>query len=203
MRTMSDIEILQADFEWETAALAWRRNVDLPEVCRRVREHIAEMGRQGYYMRLLALLDQVTDAEEDLYWRYRRYEANAAAGRPYAERAIIAAFIPEHEREVEKMSREIDRLRNVLFRPEKDAARFRITDEQIERARAYPIENLVEVNRAGMARCISGEHEDRHASMQATNGFVFCHSCGFKGDAIALYMKLNGTSFTEAVRALQ
>ncbi len=199
---MNDIETLQAEIEWETAALTWRRKVDLPQVRRQVQEHIAEMGREGQYMRLLALYDQLMETEEDLFWRFKRYEANAAAGRPYAERAIIAAFIPENERRVEKIQREIDSLHGVLFKPAR-AKHDRVTPEMVERAKEYPIEHLVEVGRGGMARCISGEHEDRHASMQATGHFVYCHACGFHADAIGVYQKIHGVGFREAVEGLQ
>ncbi len=199
---MNDIETLQTEIEWETAALTWRRKIDLPQVRRQVQEHISEMGREGQYIRLLALLDQLMDAKEDLFWRFKRYEANAAAGRPYVERAIIAAFIPEHERNVEKIRREVDYLRGVLFRPDRKRTNGdRLTDEQIERARVHPISDLIEV-RHNLARCISGTHQDKNPSMDCRNNFAYCHACGFHADAIGVYQKLHGATFRDAVKIL-
>lgn len=78
----------------------------------------------------------------------------------------------------------------------------RITQTDIEKAKAYPIENLLANVRNGKTNCISGNHEDRHPSMDIRNGFVYCYSCGWHGDVIAVYMKLQNTDFTSAVKGL-
>ncbi len=78
----------------------------------------------------------------------------------------------------------------------------RITQTDIERARAYPIENLLQNIKGGKTHCISGTHEDSHPSMDIRNGFVYCYSCGFQGDTIAVYMKINGVDFITAVKTL-
>ena len=75
-----------------------------------------------------------------------------------------------------------------------------ITEEIIKRAKDYPIEDLIEVRR-GMAKCIN--HEERHPSMCCKNNFAYCFSCGFSGDTITVFMKINGCSFVEAVKSLQ
>jgi hypothetical protein len=76
-----------------------------------------------------------------------------------------------------------------------------ITDDMIEQARRYPIGQLVEVNKHGAALCIN--HNERHASMDCRNGRCYCYSCGWKGDVIDLYMKINSATFQTAVYALQ
>lgn len=78
----------------------------------------------------------------------------------------------------------------------------RITRADIERARAYPIENLLHNVRNGKTNCISGNHEDKHPSMDIRNNFVYCYSCGFQGDAILVYMKISSVNFITAVRTL-
>lgn len=75
-----------------------------------------------------------------------------------------------------------------------------ITEEEIERARDFPINQLLKVGRNGMALCI--DHEDKHPSMNCKNNFAYCHSCGYHGDAIGIYMKLNNANFKEAVKTL-
>lgn len=78
----------------------------------------------------------------------------------------------------------------------------RITQTDIERAKAYPIENLLTNVRNGKTNCISGTHEDRHPSMDIRNNFAYCYSCGWTGDVIAVYMKLNNTDFITSVKSL-
>lgn len=75
-----------------------------------------------------------------------------------------------------------------------------ITSETIERAREFPIKELIHVNERNMALCI--DHGDKNPSMNCKNNFAYCHSCGFHADAIGIYMKLNNCSFKEAVNKL-
>lgn len=76
-----------------------------------------------------------------------------------------------------------------------------ITDLMIDRARAYPIENLIEA-KGGRARCVSPDHLDKKPSMDIRNNFCYCYACGFQADPIKVYMLLKGCTFPEAVRAL-
>jgi len=78
-----------------------------------------------------------------------------------------------------------------------------ITPEDIQRAKEYPIENLLpEPPRRNMARCPI--HEDKTASFQIKKNNTFtCYGCNEFGDAIDLYQKLHNSNFIEAVKALQ
>ncbi len=78
----------------------------------------------------------------------------------------------------------------------------RIIQSDIEKAKAYPIENLLHDIHNGKTHCISGAHEDKHPSMDIRNGFVYCYSCGFHGDVITIYMKINNCDFVTAVKVL-
>ncbi|MCK5347625.1 MAG: hypothetical protein KAR20_29655 [Candidatus Heimdallarchaeota archaeon] len=71
----------------------------------------------------------------------------------------------------------------------------------IKIAKEYPIENLIDVNRAGFALC--PWHEDTKPSLYCKKNFVHCFACGNSGDSIALYQKLYDVGFREAVKALQ
>lgn len=77
----------------------------------------------------------------------------------------------------------------------------RITDSMIARAREYPLENLLQINRAGFARCIW--HTDTHPSMFCKKNFVHCFSCNKSGSTIDIIMHRDGLSFREAVLRLQ
>jgi len=70
----------------------------------------------------------------------------------------------------------------------------------LDRARAFPLERLVETRR-GMMLCPL--HEDRHPSMLVKKGFGYCFSCGGYLDSIGYLMQVKGLRFREAVEALQ
>ena len=196
---MTVTETMQAEIDWELAAIKWRREIDLPRLRHVIQEHRQEMGREGQYLRFFALYEQLEEAKEDQFWRRKRYETNAAANRPYVERAMIAWFIRENEPQIEKIRREIALIQAGLFQPQR-VLRNRVTPEMIERAKEYPIENIVEVRR-GMAPCLF--HEDRNPSMYVKNNFAHCFSCGKTADVIEVYQKIHGATFHVAVRALQ
>lgn len=77
-----------------------------------------------------------------------------------------------------------------------------ITDLMIERARAYPIDKLVNVGRSRKIRCLSPDHEDRNPSMRVYENSCYCFSCHFSADTIKVYQILHSCTFPEAVRAL-
>jgi hypothetical protein len=101
----------------------------------------------------------------------------------------------QHRGDVEKKKELLSGIKTLERKLETD-----ITDDDIERARNFPIENLLEVGRNGMALCIG--HDDKRPSMNCKNNFAYCHSCGFHADSIGIYMKLNNAGFIEAVKAL-
>ena len=77
-----------------------------------------------------------------------------------------------------------------------------ITDEDIQKAKEYPIENLLpeEVKR-GMTLCPLHNEKSPSFQVKKNNTFV-CYGCSAFGDSIDLYMKMNNVKFLEAVKAL-
>lgn len=75
-----------------------------------------------------------------------------------------------------------------------------ISDNDITRAREFPIDQLIEFNRAGFARCIW--HQEKTPSMHLKGNHVYCFSCQHHGDAIEVYMQIHGVDFKNAVRHL-
>lgn len=72
----------------------------------------------------------------------------------------------------------------------------------IQKAKEYPIENLVQVNRMGFAKCPF--HNETQASFRVSRKLNLWNcfgGCG-GGDVIKLYMKLNNCGFKEAVMKL-
>lgn len=80
-----------------------------------------------------------------------------------------------------------------------------ITDEMIQRAKEYPMEELLEQYgyqvKLHRTRCpIHGGKNPTSFSIKDNRGV--CH-CGWHGDTIALLMELEGCSFVETVKRLQ
>lgn len=76
-----------------------------------------------------------------------------------------------------------------------------VSDEEIERAREYPISQLLpNPVRHNMTLCCF--HEDRAPSMSVKNNRAHCFSCNKTWDAIALVMELKGLEFIKAVKYL-
>lgn len=82
----------------------------------------------------------------------------------------------------------------------KRSRRVEITRGQIDKARWYPIENFLPNVKNGKTNCIN--HTDERPSMDVRNNFAYCYSCGWSGDAIAVYMKTHSCDFITAVKFL-
>lgn len=108
---------------------------------------------------------------------------------------IYKAFVEPFKKEWEKVYREIQMYKNPKFVELQE-----ISDEDIEKAKNYPIENLIEVNKEGFALCLF--HDDHHPSMYCRKNYYYCFSCNASGSTIDLYMYLNNVNFIEAVRFL-
>lgn len=71
-----------------------------------------------------------------------------------------------------------------------------------EKANAYPIENLIEVNRDGFALCVA--HQEKTPSLKVyKDNHAYCFGgCGKRFDAIAIAMAVWNVDFKEAVKRL-
>jgi len=76
-----------------------------------------------------------------------------------------------------------------------------VTQEMIERARAYPFSELLEVDRNQFAFCPF--HKEHTRSFYTRGNYGFCFgACGFSGDIIKFLMKRDEIGFVEAVKRL-
>lgn len=116
------------------------------------------------------------------------------AGRDELNRFFLLDSVKLFEKELKKLESELN------FKDTKKGDR--ITQSDIELARKYPIETLLANVSNGKTHCISGTHADKNPSMDIRNNFAYCYSCGFRGDTITVYMKLNNTDFITSVTAL-
>lgn len=75
-------------------------------------------------------------------------------------------------------------------------------DSDVQRAKDYPIRQLLDEPTATVVTCISPDHEDKTPSMQITGNFAFCHGCNFHADSLTVYQILHDCTFGEAITAL-
>jgi len=123
------------------------------------------------------------------------YQEATQRGTPFLIKYIIYKYA-----QYEKWERELGRIKGEYDYLNRKHQIEGITQEEIDRAREYPIGKIIEVGRNGMALCPA--HEDHHPSLDCRNGFVFCYTCNFHGNVIDLYMKINNVNFKEAVEFL-
>jgi hypothetical protein len=77
----------------------------------------------------------------------------------------------------------------------------RLTEDMIATAKKFPIEQLIEVNRAGFAKCLW--HTDTRPSMFCKKNFCHCFVCQKSADTIEIVMEKEGLSFKDSVMRLQ
>lgn len=94
----------------------------------------------------------------------------------------------EIDKEKEMMEREIQKIKDEIY------------NIDVKRARAYPIKNLIKVNRQRKAKCLW--HDDKEPSMHVYPDHAYCFVCGKRVNAVDVYMQLNGCDFKTAVAAL-
>lgn len=74
---------------------------------------------------------------------------------------------------------------------------------KIAKAKEFPIENFIQVNSSGFARCPFHAEKTGSFKLNKKQNLWYCFGgCG-GGDSIAFYMKLNNCGFKEAVEKLQ
>ena len=71
-----------------------------------------------------------------------------------------------------------------------------ISEEEIEKAKNYPFENLIE-SKKGFALCPF--HDDHHPSFYIKNNYGYCFSCGKSVDTIQFIIETKNITFKEAV----
>lgn len=75
-----------------------------------------------------------------------------------------------------------------------------IDDSDIEIAKEYPIQSILEIGHNGRAKCIF--HNGTDFNMGIKNNIARCFVCNESGDSIKVYQTVHGCGFIEAVRAL-
>lgn len=156
------------------------------------------------------LVEEVRKSDPSFVREARTRYLTEETGRRRADLAADAAFAksrtwPETDlcflrliyRDNAKVLRVLERELRGLSRPERPG---RLTEDQIEQARRFPITQLLD-KRVG-EKVICPGHTDKTASCLVYEDHVHCYSCGFHADAIDWLRKTRDLTFIQAVRAL-
>lgn len=105
--------------------------------------------------------------------------------------------------DVKKISDEINSISKELRYSESPQTTDKITDEMIAKAKDYPIEKIIEFDRAGKA--IAFCHPDKTPSLSwfKKANKAHCFPCGKSFDTIGVLMERDKLTFHEAVKRLQ
>jgi hypothetical protein len=132
---------------------------------------------------------------------YKDYNESMLADEPAINRMLMLKT-----RQVKRM----EKLRRVSRGKQVHDASYRglateykgfIPEEEIERARNYPMESLVGEMRNNRIQCPFHQGEDRN--MVVKDGWVYCFVCHESADTIKWVMTQEGLSFVDAVKRLQ
>ena len=85
--------------------------------------------------------------------------------------------------------------------PNAKKKRVEITEDMVRKAKEFPIEKLLEINKAGFTRCFA--HRDSKPSAYCKKNFLYCFVCSKSWDTIAILMERDGYKYPEAVITLQ
>lgn len=167
----------------------WRqdgRSRALPEV-----DHEWAKERRKEYLE-----QEFRDLGQRIEAAYADYANQAGEDGPAEVRllALQCSGVRNLEKRRDRLTWELGALSGKLSREDLPA-------HMIDRARAVPLDRLVEPDKRGYILCPL--HEDRKPSMWVRGGFGYCFSCGGHLDAIGYLMRVRGLSFRGAVEALQ
>ena len=109
-------------------------------------------------------------------------------------RTFISIMIERAKKELKKVDREI---KSLTQKPKEGE----ITDDMIEAAREYPIENLIEF-RNGRCKAFCHDSDSYSVAKSRNANGVWCHVCGKFFNPIDILVHRDGFSFVDAVRQL-
>lgn len=112
---------------------------------------------------------------------------------------LIERLHAGYAKEIKKYQYQLEYIEN-LSHPEHKPKGDPVNEVRIERAKQFPITDLLEVKR-WTTLCLW--HDDHKPSMKVyKDNHVYCFVCCRSADSIDVYMALNGCDFRTAVRAL-
>ena len=165
------------------------------EVKKELKEFVKEMKETDSEFvksrRLEYLVSEIKKLEEDTKETFKLFKKNG-----FSFIGDVVLKVSKYYEKSKKLKRFQFGCHSIKFNKEFNQS---LSDEYIEMARSYPIENLIDIKK-NFALCIN--HDDHKPSMYCKNNFVYCFSCGFSADSIGVAMKIHNLGFKDAVQFL-
>jgi len=163
----------------------WRRE-DLKAIAKKISEH----RQENPSMIKEAARANNLDCKERLKYLYQRQAT-------FEKDTVTWAFL---KKLIDLEKKKIERNNRIIMMRDDDQRK--ISPAMIERARQYDVAILVGYKKGRPICCIF--HQEKTPSMHVTKyNKAHCYGCGKDEDAIAVHQHLFGSTFADAVRALQ
>ena len=203
--SLTDSVVCQSPVSFGKRIFSNRELVDMfPEAKKIIMEMIQEDNR--IVTQHQEILNQIRD---DLYSRVPLFQLDIATALVFS--VVRNDFIVHNEhKKTNSGFYQGELVADRLKRNQKLLALYNIKNKsalvdfqiKIEKAKEYPMDNLIKLNKVGYAKCPF--HAERTASFyvkRKTNKWK-CFGCGEWGDSISFVMKLENMGFKEAVNKL-
>ena len=108
------------------------------------------------------------------------------------------------KKKISAIGHQLELLKTIGKKPEEiktQEQKINITESMIEKAREFPVEQLIEINRQGFTKCFA--HNDKKPSAYCKKNFVHCFVCQKSWDTIQILIDRDGLTFRQAVLQLQ
>ena len=212
-----DVDMWEAERQWKESQ-PQRTEVEWLNIFPSEKKRWGKVIRVGLKVREQELLEQIENVKWSTSLKLKLHFFRASKDfddgwwptKLFCSRFDIVGEIKKDAREeIRGLERELRRVKSnraLLGRigrkidPEKEN-KLMITGDMVLKAKEYPIENLVEVNRQGFTKCFG--HNDKHPSAYCKKNFIHCFVCQKSWDTIAVLMEREGLTFKDAVLKLQ
>lgn len=171
------------------------RENELPKVREQLAEFEAEIDKKWVNERRMEYLDSKIEVENaQLSQAYIKNQELAKRDAPYWFRSLLLEDAFEFNKKLKKHTFE----KRLVMYPVKN--KNGVTPEQIAKAKDFPFDQLVDINRVNMAKCPF--HEERTASFFIKNNWAYCFGCNWSGDTVKFVMERDKKGFVETVKSL-
>lgn len=170
----------------------------LPDVKRNEFEFMREIQQEMPEMIIEIKRNQIKELMERLEMLTKHFEQLEWKG--------VQSWYIQMSREIHKpelLIKKIKKLNTDIYFIENRAKIIegQINEQDIVRAKEYPMENLIQVDKRGFGPCPF--HQEKTASFYIKQNFGYCFGCGKSVDTIQLIMDTKGINFIEAVKLLK
>lgn len=147
--------------------------------------------------RMIYLAEQISNIQKIISGIEERFMADRENGTP-ADSRMTTYILSDPDWWRNKLQKAQNEYNFILHK--KDFEQNKITPVDIDKAKEYPLEELIDIDDNDFALCIN--HTDRRPSMYCKDNFVHCFACQYTEDVIGVYRKLHNCSFVDAVKFL-